>query len=152
MTVNVNADSADSSWKASRLLPYSPQDIFNAHQNPELLAKWWGPKGFTNTFETFEFEVGGRWLFVMHGPNGTDYHNENVFRVLEPGKRLVIEHVPEPWFTLTIELTEQADGTLVSWTQTFESPDVLQRLLGVIRPANEDNFDRLTTVLGGGTP
>ena len=43
-------------------------------------SRWWGPKDFTNTFEQFEFKPGGRWVFVMHGPNGTNYPNESDFR------------------------------------------------------------------------
>ena len=32
------------------------------------------------TFHTFELWPGGRWRFVMHGPDGTDYPNESGFR------------------------------------------------------------------------
>jgi uncharacterized protein YndB with AHSA1/START domain len=35
-----------------------------------------GPKDFTHTFEQFEFKPGGRWVLVMHGPNGANYPNE----------------------------------------------------------------------------
>jgi uncharacterized protein YndB with AHSA1/START domain len=42
------------------------------------LSRWWGPAGFTNTFEVCEFKKGGRWSFVMHGPDGRNYPNESV--------------------------------------------------------------------------
>ncbi len=29
--------------------------VFEAWANPEHLARWWGPKGFTNTFKSFDF-------------------------------------------------------------------------------------------------
>ena len=67
-----------------RILSATPRQIFAAFEQPELLAQWWGPEGFTNTFEQFEFKVGGRWVFVMHGPNGANYPNESVFREIQP--------------------------------------------------------------------
>ena len=33
-----------------RVLSASPQEIFAAFAQPNCLARWWGPKGFTNTF------------------------------------------------------------------------------------------------------
>ncbi len=29
----------------------------------------------------------------MHGPNGANYRNENVFRQIEPDTKVVIEHL-----------------------------------------------------------
>ncbi|EMO29454.1 toxin-antitoxin system, toxin component domain protein [Leptospira interrogans serovar Bataviae str. HAI135] len=46
---------------------------------PEHVIHWWGPKGFTNTFETMDVRPGGIWKFIMHGPDGTDYPNLIVF-------------------------------------------------------------------------
>ena len=55
----------------SRSLPYSPHAIYAAFESARLLVNWWGPDGFTNSFEVFEFKEGGRWRFQMHGPDGT---------------------------------------------------------------------------------
>lgn len=53
----------------SRRVINTPQDkIFEAFRNPGLLAQWWGPEGFTNTFHTFDFRPDGVWEFIMHGP------------------------------------------------------------------------------------
>ena len=39
---------------------YKPTElVFNAWANPDHLKKWWGPAGFTNTFNEFDFRVGG---------------------------------------------------------------------------------------------
>src|SRR5689334_2619220 len=103
-----HAKPADAVFSTERVISFPPDQIFAAFEHPDRLARWWGPAGFTNTFQQFEFKPGGRWVFVMHGPNGIDYPNENAFRVLEPGK-IVIEHVVEPLFTLTITLTARGD-------------------------------------------
>jgi uncharacterized protein YndB with AHSA1/START domain len=43
-----------------RVLHARPAQVFAAFQQPALLAQWWGPAGFSNTFEQFDFVPGGR--------------------------------------------------------------------------------------------
>ncbi|WP_228519745.1 SRPBCC family protein [Methylophilus sp. QUAN] len=133
--------------RTSRLLPYSPAAVYRAFAMPELLAKWWGPEGFTNTFEVFEFKPGGQWRFVMHGPDGKRYPNESVFAALEPNSKIVIEHVCAPLFTLTVKLTAVVNGTEVSWAQVFADVETAEAVRHIVVPANEQNLDRLTRVL-----
>ena len=57
----------------SKLIPASPAQLFAAMRDPNRIAKWWGPEGFTNTIHTYEFVPGGSWLLTMHGPDGKDY-------------------------------------------------------------------------------
>ena len=133
--------------RTSRNLPFSPMEVYGAFASPDLLALWWGPDGFTNTFEVFEFKVGGKWKFVMHGPDGKNYPNENVFTQLEPGSKVVIEHVCAPYFTLTVKLAPVADGTQVSWEQVFVDAKTAQAVKQIVGPANEQNLDRMTQVL-----
>lgn len=130
-----------------RTIAATPQAIFSRFADPASLARWWGPDGFTNTFETFEFEPGGRWVFVMHGPNGIDYANECVFRSVRPDSEIVIEHVVEPWFVLSVKLTPQADGTLLTWDQEFESAEMAGKVAAICGPANEQNLNRLEAEL-----
>ena len=137
----------DRTINTSRTLPFSPMEIYDAFATPDLLALWWGPDGFTNTFEVFEFKAGGKWKFVMHGPDGKDYPNESVFAQLEPGCRIVIEHVCAPYFTLTVKLASVAGGTQVSWEQVFADSKTANTVKNIVGPANEQNLDRMTQVL-----
>lgn len=141
MTVEKNV------MRTSRVLPFSPAAIYAAFSSPELLAQWWGPEGFTNTFEQFEFKTGGQWKFVMHGPDGNSYPNESVFAVLEKDSKIVIDHICAPLFTLTIQLTPAENGTQISWEQVFADAATAQAVKSIVEPANEQNLDRLTRVL-----
>lgn len=138
---------SDAAITTSRLLSATPGEIFAAFEQPERLAQWWGPEGFTNTFEQFEFKPGGRWIFVMHGPNGANYPNESIFQEITPSHRIVIEHVVQPWFRLTITLTPRGEQTHLAWVQEFENPDVAAKMRTVSGAANEQNLNRLEAVL-----
>jgi uncharacterized protein YndB with AHSA1/START domain len=130
-----------------RLLSATPRKVFAAFEQADLLAQWWGPKDFTNTFERFEFKPGGQWVLVMHGPNGGNYHNESVFREIEPDTRIVIEHVVKPWYRLTVTLTAREDKTHLRWVQEFESPEFAEKMRRLSETANEQNLDRLQALL-----
>lgn len=140
---------ADREIESSRIVNASPETVFEAFRNPDLLARWWGPAGFANTFHTFDFRPGGTWDFVMHGPDGTDYPNKSVFVEIAAPERVVFDHVVPPLFrmTVTIEPTGQAGKTRFAFRMRFESAERCQQLKAVCLPANEQNFDRLEAVL-----
>lgn len=125
-------------------IPAPAAQVFAAMANPERLARWWGPAGFTNTFHVCEFTPGGRWSFTMHGPDGSQYPNECVFAEIDAPSRLVIRHVCVPLFGLAITLTPSATGTTVAWEQVFDNADVARQVAHIVEPANEQNLDRLT--------
>jgi len=125
-------------------IPATAERVFAAISHPERLARWWGPAGFTNTFNICEFKNGGRWSLIMHGPDGKNYPNENVFAEIEPSRKVVVEHASEPKYRLTIALTPSATGTVVSWSQTFESAEVARRIERIVVPANQQNLERLS--------
>jgi len=139
--------SEERTLRTTRTLPFSPKEIYGAFASPDLLALWWGPEGFSNTFEVFEFTPGGRWKFVMHGPDGNDYLNESLFEALVPDSRIVIHHDCPPNFKLTVELTPDSEGTYLTWEQVFEDAETAQAVKQRAGSANEQNIDRLTRVL-----
>jgi len=141
----------DATFRSYRVLPYPPDAVFLAFARPELLATWWGPNGFTNTFELFEFKPGGSWKYVMHGPNDSRFSNESVFLDVHAPFRIVIHHISKPRYVLTVTMTAEAPagGTAITWTQVFEDAAVGARIRHIVEPANEQNLDRLEAVLAG---
>lgn len=131
-------------FRTSREIPAPPAEVFAAISDPQRLARWWGPAGFTNTFTACAFEPGGRWSFVMHGPDGKGYPNESVFDAIEPPTRVVVRHVSAPTFLLTLLLSPTPRGTTVSWAQAFDDAGTASRVEHVVVPANEQNLDRLS--------
>ena len=142
-------DNNMTTFNTSREIAAPIDDVFAAFSDPERLARWWGPNGFTNTFHVCEFETGGRWLYTMHSPNGGNPENESVFELVEPPGKFVIRHLSLPLYRLTIDLIPTAAGTIVSWSQEFDDAEVARRIAKIVVPANEQNLDRLSAeVLG----
>lgn len=85
----------------------------------------------------------------MHGPDGKNYPNQYLFAEVEPPSKIVIQHVQEPLFRLTIARSPSASGTLVSWAQAFEREETARKIEHIVVPANEQNLDRLMAEVVG---
>ena len=117
--------------------------VFRAFSDAAQLVQWWGPKGFTNTFQEFDFRPGGAWRFVMHGPDGANYPNTSVFVEIEAPERIVFDHVSGPRFRMTMTFASHGAQTRLTWRMRFDSVADRDRVKAVVVPANEQNFDRL---------
>lgn len=135
---------ADREFFHSRLIDAPRERVFRAFAEPAHLARWWGPDGFTSTFEVFELRPGGRWRFVMHGPDGTDYPNESVFLEVVAPERVAFEHLSAGHhFVMTITFAAQGDATLIGWRQVFDSAAHKDRVARIVAEANEQNLNRM---------
>lgn len=131
----------------TRLLDAPRERVFAAFTDPEQLARWWGPNGFTNTFQEFDLRPGGTWRFVMHGPNGGDYQNLSEFDEITAPERIVFRHVSPPTFRMTITFDDEGGKTRFGFRQLFETAEDCAKVRRFAPTANEENFDRLEAVL-----
>jgi uncharacterized protein YndB with AHSA1/START domain len=127
----------------SRLINSSREKIFSAFSESKHLQNWWGPKGFSNTFNEFNFSKDGVWDFIMHGPDGKDYKNRSIFLEIIKPEKIVVKHISPPHFILTIILDEEDDKTKVGWLQIFETVELRNNIAKFAKDANEENLDRL---------
>jgi uncharacterized protein YndB with AHSA1/START domain len=111
------------------------------------LACWWGPNGFTNTFHEFDLKPGGTWQFVMHGPDGVDYPNHNVFEEILPLERIILRHLSGHEFQLTATFEELGDRTRVIFRQLFMNTAEFEEAKQYCVEGNEQNLDRLNALL-----
>src|SRR5690606_29265892 len=71
----------------------APRDeVFEAFTAVRHLSRWWGPDGFTTTPRASEFSEGGVWDFVMHEPDGSDYHSWIMWREIVRPERITLPH------------------------------------------------------------
>jgi uncharacterized protein YndB with AHSA1/START domain len=139
---------ADREIATTRVLHAPRALVFQAFTDPAHLARWWGPAGFTSTFDVFDARPGGAWRFVMHGPDGTDFKNESVFVELVKPERIVFRHLkPMHVFELTITLAADGKKTRLGWRMRFETAAECEQVKAFAVAANEQNLDRLEAEL-----
>jgi uncharacterized protein YndB with AHSA1/START domain len=71
-----------------RVLPAPRSLVFRACTEPEELAKWWGPRGFTAPSVEIDLRVGGSYRIAMQPPEGELFHLTGEFREVDPPGRL----------------------------------------------------------------
>jgi uncharacterized protein YndB with AHSA1/START domain len=124
---------------------HAPQHlVFKAWSDPVHLKTWWGPKGFTNTFNTFDFRVGGKWTFIMHGPDKGNYVNDVTFIAIREPELLAWDRQSKPLFQVEV-LFERVSTTetKVIFKQKFKTVEECEKLRKYVPEKNEENMDRL---------
>jgi uncharacterized protein YndB with AHSA1/START domain len=82
-----------------RFLPAAREVVFAAFVDPNELAKWWGPEGFTTPSLNFRTRVGERYRIEMRPPEGDSFLLTGEFREVDPPARLAYTFVwedPDP--------------------------------------------------------
>ena len=120
---NEKNDTSERELLLTRVLNAPIELVWEVWTNPEHIAKWWGPNGFTNTITKMEIKDGGEWDLIMHGPDGTDYKNKSIFQEIIPFKKIVYQHVTAPKFITTIEFEDRGKQTFLKWHMLFESKE-----------------------------
>ena len=117
--------------------------VFKAWSDPDIIKHWWGPSGFTNTFNTFDFKPEGRWEFTMHAAKGASYPNLSIFREIHPNEKIVLDHIPKHTFRLTITFEDFEGKTKLVFHQKFDDATDFHQIKNFVAGANEQNLDRL---------
>ena len=100
-----------------RVLPAPRSLVFEACTEPELLATWWGPQGFTTPGIDSDLRVGGRYRIAMQPPEGGLFYLTGEFREIDPPNRLAYTFIwedPDPddrETVVTISLRDAGEST-----------------------------------------
>jgi uncharacterized protein YndB with AHSA1/START domain len=146
---NTGSNIANRELLHTYLIDAPVETVWAAWTKPEQIVIWWGPNGFTNTIHQMDVQPEGEWKFNMHGPDGTDYRNESVFKEVIPQKRLVFEHITGPHFFATIEFELLGNQTFISWRMLFDSEEQFTKVIKVFKAdeAQIQNIERLKAFL-----
>ncbi len=104
----------------------TPEKVWDAWTDPEKIAKWWGPNGFTSTVEELDVREGGKFRVIMHGPDGVDYPNTYEFDSVSPPSRLVYTNRGSERFGLApfqsvFDIERVEDKTMLTLKMRFAS-------------------------------
>ena len=143
-TFEVMETSPDCEIVTTRIFKSPRKLVYKAWTDPDHLKNWWGPKGFTNTFNTFDLRAGGKWSFVMHGPEKGNYRNECTFVVVKEPELLVWDRQSQPLFQVEVVFEELGENeTKVIFKQKFGTAEECSKLRKYVPEKNEENMDKL---------
>ena len=97
--------------------------VFRMHTEPNLLAQWWGPKGFTAPGIELDLRVGGSYRITMQPSEGDPFFLSGEFCEIDPATRLVYTfrwEPPDPDDRETVvvfSLRDHGDSTAVTIEQ-----------------------------------
>lgn len=150
MSQELHATAPDHEIRSTRIVPFARETVYEAWTHPELLQKWWGPNGFTNTFHEHDLRIGGQWRFTMHGPERGHYENHCEFTHIDPPSLIAWKRYSMPLFRVvaTFEALEPSK-TRITFRQVFDTAKECNKIKPFAVEKNEENFDRLEAMLRG---
>jgi uncharacterized protein YndB with AHSA1/START domain len=112
---SVAVDAADRELVVTRILDAPRRLVFQAWTEPDRVARWWGPQGFTTIYCDMDVRRGGTFRASMRSPEGTVHCRRGVYcEVVEPERRV---------FTFAWEDAEGKPGHETVVTVTFADRD-----------------------------
>src|ERR687893_1780635 len=130
--------------EASRVLPTGADEAFAAFTEPDLLARWWGPTGFTGSVIEADVREGGSTLTGMAAPpeyGGATMYNLWSYTRIEPPSRLE--------YTMRFATP---DGTPIGPADAGVPPGVPDGVPHVVTFEPVDGGTRVTVVESGYAP
>ena len=147
--------------RLKRTLPARRAAVYSALSDPEELAKWWGPQGFTAPSVEFDLRVGGGYRIAMQPPHGDPFYLSGEFCEIDPPGRLAYSFRWDPAdpddqdTVVMVSLEDRGERTDARLTQGefateerlalhrqgwMESFERLQRLLAEARNQSRGSF------------
>jgi uncharacterized protein YndB with AHSA1/START domain len=137
----------------TRVLPAARPVVFAALTEPEELAKWWGPAGFTAPGVDVDLRVGGAYRIAMQPPDGELFHLAGEYRDVDPPALVSYtfrweEPDPDDRETLvTLSLGDLGESTELRFTQ---GPFATEARRALHEQGWTDGLERLQQLLSGG--
>jgi uncharacterized protein YndB with AHSA1/START domain len=114
-------------------------NVWRAYVESELLEQWWGPSPWRAETKSFEFKVGGAWLYAMVSPEGEKHWAIMQYTYIEPLVRIeivdafcddkgVINHA-FPKSVGSFAFIETTNGVLVEFKMNYPSEQDILTLI-----------------------
>jgi uncharacterized protein YndB with AHSA1/START domain len=138
----------------TRVFDAPRHQVFDALTRPELLKRWYGPRGWSLVVCEVELKLGGGFRFVLRGPDGRDMGMRGVYREIVPPKRSIHTETFDDFpgeSEVTTVLVEQDGKTTFTATVLYPSQEVREAVIksGMEHGAAE-SYDKLAELLASG--
>ena len=134
-----------------RVLPAAPAVVFAAFTDPDELARWWGPEGFTIPSLKFPARTGESYRIQMQPPAGDPFHLSGEFREVDSPVRLTYTFVweePDPDDVETlVGLSFRDLGANSTEVALRQGPFRTEARRALHRDGWRDSFDKLEQLI-----
>ena len=126
----ITADRETPTIVITREFDAPPERVFRAHTDPDLLARWLGPRGYAMRVDSYDARTGGSYRYTHTDPDGNTYAFYGSFHEVRPHERIVQTFTYEPMpdgVSLETATFEDLGGrtrlTICSVVDSFEARD-----------------------------
>jgi uncharacterized protein YndB with AHSA1/START domain len=131
-----------------------PAKVFRAHTDPELVARWLGPRDLEMRIDHYDCRTGGSYRYV-HSRGGEEYGFHGSFHEVRPDELIVqtftFEGVPDGVALERVVFTDLGDGrtrlTATSLVDSFADRDAF--VASGMDVGVREGYERLDALLAG---
>ncbi len=129
-----------------------PEQVFRAHEDPELVARWLGPRRHEMRVEAWDCRTGGSYRYI-HASNGNEFAFHGSFHEVRPGKLIVqtftFEGMPDAVALEKLTFENLGDGrtrlSTTSLVDSFEERDAF--VSSGMEEGVRESYERLDELL-----
>jgi uncharacterized protein YndB with AHSA1/START domain len=130
-----------------------PEKVFRAHTDPELFARWCGPRDCVMRIDHYDCRTGGSYRYVHTDADGEAYGFHGCFHEVRPSDVIVqtftFEGFPEGVALERLVLEDLGDGrtrlTATSLVDSFEARDAF--IASGMESGVREGYERLDDLL-----
>jgi uncharacterized protein YndB with AHSA1/START domain len=134
----------------------TPEQLFRAHTDPELVQRWIGPAGSQTELSVWNATDNGRWRYSISDCNGVPQHFRGSFHTVSPEKivqTFTWEGMPDAVALETVTFADLGDGRTrlhaTSLCDSFEGRDAWLR--SGMEVGVNDGYAAIDAMLSDGT-
>jgi len=150
----IEADPTVPIIRITRDFAATPEQLFRAHTDPELFARWVGPDGMETTIDQWDATDGGRWRYVA-GRDGESYGFRGCFHTVRPDRLVqtfTFEGMPDDVALETLTFEDLGGGITrlhaQSLCESFEGRD--QWLASGMETGVNEGYAKLDALVASG--
>ncbi|MEU8793188.1 SRPBCC family protein [Streptomyces sp. NPDC048643] len=154
LETQIEADPALPTIVITREFDASPDRVFRAYTDPDLVVQWLGPRRLEMRIDEYDARSGGAYRYVHREDDGTEYGFRGVFHEVRPDERIVqtfaYDGFPDS-VSLEKAVFEDLGGrTRVTTTSVMESVEARDAIIkSGMQDGVRQGYERLDELLAG---
>ena len=142
--------SGDRAVLMTRVFNAPRQLVWDAFSKPELMQRWFGPRGYSLPVCEMDVRPGGKFRFVLRGPDGREMVMRGTYREIAPPERSVHMESYDDFpgeSTVTAVFTESGGKTTMTATVEYPSQMVRDNVVPHMEHGAAESYDKLAELL-----